>query len=295
MARARKADERPAAVPVDRGIAAREGLPWLGPDGVALRTALEERFVGWAAERGAEQALYPPLIRVDALDRLDYFRNFPHLGVLATGIAPEAIADSYASGAAVTSVPVRDLLPVQYVLPSAACFNVYLSMAGEILDGPRLVTTVANCFRREEHFDDHRLLGFTMREIVCVGDRDAVLAHLAHFKERILAFASAIGLPLSAKPSSDPFFDASGARAVMQQLFPVKEELVHGDDDHEVALASLNYHRNFFGERCEIELPDGTPAFSSCVAFGLERWIAVLLSSVDGGHEEIRRRMSGAA
>jgi hypothetical protein len=40
----------------------------------------------------------------------------------------------------------------------------------------------------------------------------------------------------------------------------------------EIAIASLNLHRNFFGERLSIAF-DGQPAFTSCVGFGLERWL----------------------
>ena len=52
----------------------------------------------------------------------------------------------------------------------------------------------------------------------------------------------------------------------------VKEELLCGD----LAIASLNFHRNFFGERCGIQLASGGPAFTGCVGMGLERWIHVL-------------------
>ncbi|WP_165818518.1 hypothetical protein [Frankia canadensis] len=42
-----------------------------------------------------------------------------------------------------------------------------------------------------------------------------------------------------------------------------------------MAIAFTNLHRTFFGERAEIAL-DGEPAHTSCVAFGLERWLHVL-------------------
>jgi len=132
------------------------------------------------------------------------------------------------------------------------------------------VTTVARCFRNEDYFDGlRRLRGFTMREIVCVGSAQQVTAFLADFRGRIDAFAQRIGLALATKPATDPFFKKDGAKATMQALFPVKEEFLFDD---ELAIASVNFHRNFFGERCDIEI-EGKPAFSGCVAFGLERWL----------------------
>jgi hypothetical protein len=273
---------------------ASRGLATLGPDEVAIREALEERIVGWAADCGAEPAIYPSLIPVERLDRLDYFRNFPHLGVMTAGIAEDALDGGIDAGTLETIAP-EQLEPARYALPSAACFNVYLSMAGDRIEDARRVTTGANCFRREDHYDDHRLLGFYMREIVCVGTREAVLDHLAAFKPRVLAFAEELGLPLRAEPSSDPFFDSSGARALMAQLFPVKEELVYEGESGEVAIASLNFHRNFFGERCAITLPDGSPAFSGCVAFGIERWIAVLQSHLGEPASAICERIRAAS
>jgi seryl-tRNA synthetase len=210
------------------------------------------------------------------LDRIDYFGNFPHLAQLTAGLSPKAVKEHYAGSSGIRSVPAEHLQTAQYALPSAACYNVYLDLAGSTIERPLYITTAANCFRRETEFEGlRRLLGFYMREIVCIGDRDTVLDHLANFKERLIGFLAALELPVELAPSTDPFYEADGARAVMQQLFPVKEEILYGGD---LAIASLNYHRNFFGERCELRLPDGTHAFSGCVAFGLERWISALTS-----------------
>jgi hypothetical protein len=60
----------------------------------------------------------------------------------------------------------------------------------------------------------------------------------------------------------------------MQRLLPVKHELVSARG---VALASANFHRNFFGERCNIRLAhSGETATTGCFAFGIERWISEL-------------------
>src|SRR5438128_11685379 len=93
-------------------------------------------------------------------------------------------------------------------------------------------------------------------------------------RERIQAFSGALGLAVEIEVATDPFYRRDDPRVAMQRLFPVKEEFVYGGN---VAFASLNYHRNFFGERCAISTADGSPAFTSCVAFGIERWLYAML------------------
>lgn len=263
------------------GLVTLGGLATLGHEAIELRSALESRFLGWAHASGARQVLYPPLIDVAALAELDYFRNFPHLAVLGTPLTEDAMESSYGTAAEslagnFTVVPARDLADAVHALPSAACFNVYLSLRGVRLSHAYRVTTGCNCFRREKEFNNTRLLSFYMREIVCLGDRDEVLEQITDVKKVVLDFAVKLGLPLRVQPASDPFFEMGGSRALIQKIFPVKEEFIYLGDTGEIAVASVNFHRNFFGERCDIRLPDGTAAFSGCVAFGLERWMAVL-------------------
>lgn len=288
---------RPSPEPGDAaydGASTRGGLVTLGPGALRLRAALEGLFTRWAAEVEAEQVAYPPLIRVADLHRFDYFQNFPHLAVLGTSLTPEA-APRYATGDVTPeAIPAGDLAESGYALPSAACYNVFLDLVGRRLtDGPHRVTTVATCFRRESHYDGlRRLLGFSMREIVLVGTRDECLDHLQLFRKKVAGYLSALGLPVEIQTASDPFFDNSAGRALMAQLFPVKEEFVF---DGSVAIGSLNFHRNFFGEHCEISTADGQPAFTSCVAFGLERWIGALTAQFGHDEDELTRRVLDAA
>ncbi|MCD0453484.1 hypothetical protein LO762_30510 [Actinocorallia sp. API 0066] len=276
-----------ARTSADPAARATGGLATLGPDAVALRTALEGMFTSWAADCGAEARLYPPLMRVADLHRIDYFQNFPHLAIAGSGLRAEALKTQGREPA----VAAADLEDAAYALPSAACYNIYFDRAGTVLgDEPEKVTTVATCFRREDHYDGlRRLLGFSMREIVCVGSRDAVLDHLGSFKKQLIAYFADIGLPIEVEKASDPFFDADGARALMSQLFPTKEEFVF---DGSLAIASVNFHRNFFGERCDIRLPDGSPAFSGCVAFGIERWLSALTTQFDLDPADLRTHVA---
>ena len=80
------------------------------------------------------------------------------------------------------------------------------------------------------------------------------------------------GLPLERRAASDPFYDQSAERAAFQQIVPVKHEYVYQG----MAIASVNTHHTFFGERCSITRPGGGPVSTSCVGFGIERWLHAL-------------------
>ncbi|MET8023334.1 hypothetical protein [Streptomyces avermitilis] len=49
-----------------------------------------------------------------------------------------------------------------------------------------------------------------------------------------------------------------------------------------MAIASVNTHHTFFGERCSISPPNGGPVSTSCVGFGIERWLHALADHFDG-------------
>jgi seryl-tRNA synthetase len=257
---------------------ARDGLVALGPELVHAMGLLDSYILKWARECDAAHMQYPPVIGTEDLASIDYFDNFPHLALLTAPLklTPEDVAAAKVPVEGPT-VPASRLGDSTYALTSAACYSVYLHHRSSRLTEPRHITTVARCFRNEEHYDGlRRLRGFTMREIVCVGPRDAVRDLLAMFRPKVLDLADRLGLSLDVKPASDPFFEKDGGRALLAQLFPVKEEFVHGGS---LAIGSLNFHRNFFGERCDIRMADGSAAFTGCVAFGLERWLAALLET----------------
>ncbi|MCR3752108.1 aminoacyl--tRNA ligase-related protein [Lentzea californiensis] len=274
-------------------FSARSGLPTIGPETLRLWTELEARFLRWAAEFDAMPVRYPPLLSTADLDSLDYFENFPQLAVLGSRIRGDAAAKYARAGLPGPEVDAADLEPAGFALPSAACYSVYLDLRGTRLAESRRVTTVATCFRHETHYDGlRRLLGFTMREIVCVGAQADVLDHLARSRQAVTGFLSELGLPIEVRPATDPFFDRDGARSVMQRLFPVKEEFVFGDD---LAIGSINFHRNFFGERLDIRQAGGDHAFTGCLAFGVERWISALTTHFGETPAQLVARIQAAS
>ncbi|MFR9793369.1 hypothetical protein ACL07V_32650 [Streptomyces sp. MB22_4] len=249
----------------------RRGLPSLGAEATALLRLLDDTFEKWGVAAGARPMTMPPLLPAADLKRLDYYENFPHQAVVATAIDVDRRGEYCAETGC---FPCGSLQPAELGLPSASCYAVYLDHEGREVADDTLVTVVGWCFRKEERYEGlRRQLGFRMREIVALGSREHADAHLRAFTERITAFARALDLPLRREAASDPFFDKGGSKALLQRLSPVKHEFLFED----LAIASVNTHRNFFGDRCSITLAGtGEPASTSCVAFGLERWLSAL-------------------
>jgi seryl-tRNA synthetase len=250
------------------------GLGVLNGSQLRLMRAFDALVLRYAESWDAPEFRFPFLMRCKDLDTFDYYDNFPHLGLAATRLDPQRLGAHLAeTSRPVDRMPTEVMEPTAFALPSAACYSIYLDLAGSTLPAEgTLRTTVGTCFRNEDHYQGlQRLLGFSMREIVCIGPEEAAKSHLVRAKEAVTGLCAELGLDLKLEVATDPFFDKNGGKAKMQKLFPVKEEFtVNG-----LAIGSVNYHRNFFGERCEIQA-GGDTAHTSCLAFGLERWVHTL-------------------
>jgi seryl-tRNA synthetase len=83
-----------------------------------------------------------------------------------------------------------------------------------------------------------------------------------------------IGLAYRVESANDPFFIGEFRKqAAFQSAFQLKFEIRASlpFNHSTLAVGSYNYHQDFFGRNLNISLPDGSPAHTGCVAFGLER------------------------
>ena len=114
-----------------------------------------------------------------------------------------------------------------------------------------------------------------MREIVLLGDPDWLNEKIGLIQAQILRIAERYALPVHWETAEDPFFlPTAKGKALMQRLMETKKELVC-DGPEALAIASINRHGTFFGERFAIRQPDKMPVHTACVAFGLDRWAAL--------------------
>lgn len=255
------------------------GQVGLSGDLLRLYRRLDRVFADQADARGAVDHLFPPILPASELAKIDYLASFPHLATFPVALAPddENLGRFVAGTGVGGAIAMTRLAPIHDVLTPAICYHFYIRYQGTELDAPLYLTTRGSCFRREESYTPlERLWSFSMREIVCIGSLDEVTTFLGEQRLAVSDLVQRIGLPSDWKTATDPFFrPAQNPKHLAQRLDPVKSELVFED---RLAIASVNLHRNYFGEAFGIRR-HGEAAFSGCVAFGIERWIAAILAT----------------
>jgi seryl-tRNA synthetase len=261
------------------------GLLTISGAAVEVFRRLDAIFRQWAQAVGAVEYQFPPVISAGALHRADYFSSFPHLTTVATCLRDDSVAGvkEEASRRTLTGIGKEHLADASYVLPSAACYSVYDCFRDRELPADLYVTVLSPCFRREEYYEPaRRQWAFWMREIVCVGRLESVTSFLDGLKKRISDFLTEARFPFTIDEATDPFFDRRDSKLIMQRMNPLKHEFRYKSS---LAIASVNFHRNFFGERFGIRDQAGHPAFSGCVAFGMERWLYSLFEEYGSNWE----------
>lgn len=218
---------------------------------------LDRAFASWATGLGAQPMQPAPCLPASVHERCGYLSSFPHHATMAVPLSESAGGD-----------------PVGHLLTPAACYHVYPTLQGAHLAQPVFLTLRATCFRNEDVFLPlERQWAFSMREVVCVGADAEVAQFLEAARKTASAWCAALDIPVDLVRATDPFFDpASSPGWLMQRLLPLKTELV----TENLAIGSFNSHQSFFGEKFAIQRDD-QPAWTGCVAFGLERWLLALI------------------
>jgi seryl-tRNA synthetase len=163
-------------------------------------------------------------------------------------------------------------------LAPAACLHWYGSLEGRAVPNDhRSAFVVGPCARVEggRAAFPYRLATFHMGELVVLGVASAVEEEASSIEHQLAESFRGLGIGGGFRAATDAFFlpSSRGAR-LMQQLKELKREFVSPLDGHDIALASINRHEDFFARAFRITLASGAPAHSFCVAFGLERLTA---------------------
>lgn len=269
---------------LERGEISREqaGVYALGPLITRLIEYFEGHFLDLAASFGARPYRFPTLIPARYLERVNYFRSFPHSLSFATHLREDLdTIDHFAQHAACDehglTTPADSFARVQTLLSPAVCYHLYFALADRSLPGEGLAATaVGNCFRYESINMNslERLWNFTMREVIFVGSKDYVLENRELARERMRPVLEETGLAYRVESANDPFFigefrKQSAFQSAFQLKFEIRARLPFREGT--LAVGSYNYHQDFFGRNLNITLEDGSPAHTGCVAFGLER------------------------
>jgi len=265
------------------------GVYTLGPLVTRLIEYFEKQFLDLAASFGAPPYRFPTLIPAQYLQRVDYFRAFPHSLTFVTHLREDLdVIDDFSQHATcdehgLNTIP-DSFSKIQALLSPAVCYHLYFSLADKPLPGGKLTaTSVGNCFRYEASnlISLERLWNFTMREVIFVGPKDYVLDNRETARNRMRDTFERIGLAYRVESANDPFFIGEFRKqAAFQSAFQLKYEIRARlpFKDGTLAVGSYNYHQDFFGRSLNITLEDGSPAHTGCVAFGLERMAYAFLA-----------------
>jgi seryl-tRNA synthetase len=256
------------------------GEPGLYGRGMAfekVKAGVDAVITSMGAADQPETPRFPPLIPRRVLEKVGYLRSFPHLsGAVFSFMGNEAAAQDLAERADRNDGWGIHLSMTELVLLPAACYPAYPAIAsrGRLPEGGvSLDLGGAYVFRHEPSADPARMQMFHQRELVRIGEAEDVIT----WRETWLARASRLfqqtGLSASVEVASDPFFGRNGkflANSQREQRLKF-EAKVQIASQAPTAVASFNFHRDYFGEVFGIQLGDGRVAYSACVGFGLER------------------------
>lgn len=249
-----------------------------------VRTGFDALVSAAAAVDEPQRFSFPPLLPRRQIEEIGYLKSFPHLaGSVFAFEGDEAQAATQEERASRHEDWSEFQEMTDLVLTPAACYPVYPAIAarGPLAAGGVTVDAGGSyVFRHEPSGDPARLQMFHQREIVRIGEPEAVAAWRDAWRDRSLALLRAVGLDAHADIANDPFFGRSGrllARSQRAQELKF-EVLVPIAGPEPAAVASFNYHQDHFAETYGIEMEGGeSPAHSACLGFGLERIALALL------------------
>jgi hypothetical protein len=258
------------------------GIFSLGPLMSRLIDYFETRFLWLADTFQARPYRFPTLIPAKLLGRINYFRAFPHYLSFVTHLREDLdVIDAFAQSAFCDehglNAPLDSFAPFPALLSPAVCYHLYFALADKPLPGGQLAATaVGHCYRYESTnlASLERLWNFSLREVIFVGSKDFVLQNREIGRERMKGVLEEIGMAYRVESATDPFFVGEFRKQVAYQTafqlkFEVRARLPFKDST--LAVGSYNYHQDFFGRSLNITLPDGSPAHTGCIGFGLER------------------------
>ena len=190
------------------------GLYGRGSDFERVRVGVGELVTRSGAAEQPEQLRFPPVLPRRDLETVGYLKSFPHLAgsIFAFDGDERAANEQYERACAHEDwsefQSISDL-----VLTPAACYPVYPAIAarGRLAPGGTTVDAGgAYVFRHEPSGDPARMQVFHQREIVRIGEPDAVLAWRDVWRDRAVSLLRELGLDARFDVASDPFFGRSG-------------------------------------------------------------------------------------
>ncbi|XLP22065.1 hypothetical protein ACFMB7_26855 [Bacillus toyonensis] len=268
-----------------------EGIFTFRPPFSDLILFLDQLIVDYVAKPlGAVNEYYPTLISMDTLNKTNHFTSFPH-HVLFTQHLEEELTniDMFTEnvraneGLNADMIKPNDVRTTSLVKNPAVCYHCYQSLENkEVPNEGSTITSVGRCSRYESnnHSDFGRLLDFSMREIIFIGSDEYVKSMREKSIILLKEFLNLWEIDSFLENANDPFFTNDyKVKSFFQRDLDMKYELKFKIPylNSSISVSSSNYHGNVFGQAFSIK-NNNEFASTSCMAFGLERWIFAFLA-----------------
>ncbi|MGE7218496.1 hypothetical protein ACQKJC_18510 [Priestia koreensis] len=239
---------------------------------------------------GAQNEYYPTLISLNTLNKTNHFTSFPHHVLFTQHLKEDfEVIDNFSSsvkennGLSKEMIHQHSLEQTDLVKNPAVCYHCYQALEDSDLESSgKVVTAVGRCSRYESnnHSEFGRLLDFSMREVIFVGNDEFVQRMREKSIDLLKEFIKIWQLDSYLENANDPFFtDDYKVKSFFQRDMHMKYELRLNVPytSSSLSAASSNYHGNVFGKAFSVKT-DGEYASTGCLAFGLERWIFAFLA-----------------
>jgi hypothetical protein len=251
-------------------------------DFLRVLQAINRLTLGLAGQLSAVEQEHPAVWPVRLFKMIDYFHEFPQQMILCAPVKNDFQSRStfsrlFRRDQAFETVPMDGLIDdASYGLQPAVCDCCYYTLEGSREHQDRFYTTMNKVFRNERSATNRldRLTNFSVRDIMFVGAEPFVLEARERLIEMLAAMLTELRLNARIETANDPFFANDAAmKSVFQNAHRLKYELLapipHLGRD--IAVGSINLHKDFFGKAFDIRVPGGAPAHSGCIGVGMER------------------------
>jgi len=266
------------------------GMALLQGSVLSVKKQLEKIFERIALnDYSAIEIENPGLWSMDIFRKTGYLSDFPHEALFVLGADKSSQSLSMVSEhfegenltEAIESFPLmaNNIKLIGGCQPSV-CTSCYFALGNQIQPRNQLYTTYNRVFRNEGGDSLARLLSYSVRDIMAVGSEDFVLKQRNSFITSCNEFIKSLGLKFKIEASNDPFFSKKLKKITFQNSGALKYEILAfiPFSNSWLAVGSINYHLQNFGEAFDIRLKEGGNASSCCVGIGFERLAFALFS-----------------
>jgi len=247
---------------------------------------VDQAILKFAESFEASDIVFPITTEIDTLNKHDFFKQTPQFANFISTINEDQsnISECSKKMSSNNSNIKEHLHNPTSMCRSAICLNSYPCFENKIFaDNHSMVwTSVGKVFRNESTNVQtlERLHEFTMRELIFYGTYDFIESALHKTIEWHKELIEKLDLYAIIQSANDPFFadNFSSLRFYqMSQLSKYEVHLPNSISGNNVSCASMNNHATHFSKSYNIKFENGEHMFTGCSAWGLERYIFMIL------------------